>query len=1166
MRLRKFISSSLVVGLLFNNTSSLASVLSEDGRYETFEGNDITIDNVLEENSVDVEIEGNTMVNVANQKDPVPITKSYTVEGTNHIPLQGEYDGKARPIVEGNTLVNLFSINSTMVQSSSSSSSTAIWSNTLPTFNLVSGTVYTVIIKGNSNLSEIAICNGFGVNQLISKTPASNGYYINTFRYDDSHSDNRIYLYSINHDYNQDVIDNTDIMLIEGDLTSNPPTNFFEGVQSSFEDQLVTQEMIDSGQEDVKNLGKYKVEYKITGKNKFSGYGNKTYIKPNIAYKFSSKRTEGATRLRFAVYDINGNNVGENIAVENLSGSSTFYYNTGSKRFVSGADFSIANTGFILKGEFDHIVIEGSNYENLQLKEGYTETEYEPYKEYTKTFYLNSPLLDGDTIEEIDGKATHIKKYGIIRFNGNENWVLGNFNNTNTMSFDIKEFNALYKGGGYCNRFNNNQLYLTTHDFEYFAIGTQGKIIINISKTKLSTQDIEGFKEWLSENPITVVYELNTPTYETISDELILIDSYKDGHLDLNTNVPVNKVDFIPIKTNLKYLYPSTEYTVQFESDNTGKIDRLLLGDKILYNNYSVSKGINRFNITTPSEITSKELMLDGIGFNLSSLIVTQDVNEGFDYFEGIQSVGQDNKSGHSINIISSGKNLFNANHIVKDVGYVEIINRNSIKLEKESPNGWDYAVVRNFENYLDDKETYTLSAECSEYPYAQYGIDIIRISDGQRILVNAKTLTVNKDLYRYHLKFYFNSKEEKVEGLVTNIYTNIQLEKSNTKTSFVDFSYDEVVVNLNEPLRSLPNGVKDRIIKRNGQWVIERNCGEILLDGSEYWSLTSNGDIKQNTAHFMLGNFNSGKTVIINDRMISIDKSTVGLPLVDIDYECLYLSNNGVVPTLWLNIEKSKISSVDSKGLKEWLSNNPITVVYQLAEQVYEPLNVSPTVHLFKDVTHISNNSNIPANMKITVDRVLNRAYEAIEVAKSNPTMQNIAIARMWINLAGETLKKDEFQEELDSITDIVDLEIEKKTVTANMDIYVKSANMLSMSLNTNSITFEGYSGTSSLEMKDAVEISINSSLPYTLNASIESPIQNSDGTSVIPSDILNIKESTDIDYKVFSSIGDKIKLSETSTTVNEKMHKIDFKLNTVEAYKPDIYKTTIKFEAIQN
>ena len=63
--LKKLISKSLAIGLLFNSgLTSFAGTLSEDSRHERFEGNNITIDNVLEEDKIDVEIEGNTLVNL----------------------------------------------------------------------------------------------------------------------------------------------------------------------------------------------------------------------------------------------------------------------------------------------------------------------------------------------------------------------------------------------------------------------------------------------------------------------------------------------------------------------------------------------------------------------------------------------------------------------------------------------------------------------------------------------------------------------------------------------------------------------------------------------------------------------------------------------------------------------------------------------------------------------------------------------------------------------------------------------------------------------------------------------------------------------------------------------------------------------------------------------
>ena len=48
------------------------------------------------------------------------------------------------------------------------------------------------------------------------------------------------------------------------------------------------------------------------------------------------------------------------------------------------------------------------------------------------------------------------------------------------------------------------------------------------------------------------------------------------------------------------------------------------------------------------------------------------------------------------------------------------------------------------------------------------------------------------------------------------------------------------------------------------------------------------------------------------------------------------------------------------------------------------------------------------------TINRTINRAIEAIELAKINPTVENLSKARMWTNLVKESLKKDELQKEI--------------------------------------------------------------------------------------------------------------------------------------------------------
>ena len=49
------------------------------------------------------------------------------------------------------------------------------------------------------------------------------------------------------------------------------------------------------------------------------------------------------------------------------------------------------------------------------------------------------------------------------------------------------------------------------------------------------TQDLAGFKQWLSQNPTTVYYELETPIITELPAPCLRI--FKDGHLTFNTLV-----------------------------------------------------------------------------------------------------------------------------------------------------------------------------------------------------------------------------------------------------------------------------------------------------------------------------------------------------------------------------------------------------------------------------------------------------------------------------------------------------------------------------------------------------------------------------------------------------------------------------------------------------
>lgn len=197
-------------------------------------------------------------------------------------------------------------------------------------------------------------------------------------------------------------------------------------------------------------------------------------------------------------------------------------------------------------------------------------------------------------------------------------------------------------------------------------------------------------------------------------------------------------------------------------------------------------------------------------------------------------------------------------------------------------------------------------------------------------------------------------------------------------------------------------------------------------------------------------------------------------------------------------------------------------------------------------------------------IDEIV-EAEESVDFAETNPTQESISYARSAVNNLPESMQKDILQDRLNSITNLEDMKLERKTVSSNLDVYIKCENLLSMSLNTNSISFDNYSGVEDMEKLGAIELTINSSLPYDLNAYLEGDIQNSDKSAAMDIDMLKIKDNSKQDYQSFINTIDKVILKEDCPSGNYIYHNIDLKLESNNAYSVDVYKTTIKFEVVQ-
>lgn len=964
-----------------------------NGNIDTSGYGTVTTTEGVDGGKVDVALEGNTMVNVCDQEDPIAITKSYEVTTGNHVALQGEYDGKCRPVLNGNTLVNLID------KFNESISPQGAYTTTNKGFTLTKehdGGISYFVYKLKYALDKskkYTIIYDIVENTLVN-TDTDYGIYtdgaygaIGSTSTTGGSADGKLgRIISVHNvkttDDNLDclsigihqgdtggklVIDN--LMLLEGDYTNKPIPDYFTGLQSSFEDKLITDE-------NDANNGKYKVDYKVTGKNLFDivditvdGMGGVGIIPTIKDEKIILNGTATSTydfRPIASVWNdklvgyINNLPVGTNLTMSNNLNLKNYWSVKRNGTVVYTTNLLTIENGDESINAFIRIE-KGTTFNNAELKiqieEGTTATTYEPYKEYTKTFYLNSPLLEGDTIEDVNGKATHVHRYGKVVLDGSidEGWVdnAGEGDTINGHSIYTR-VNIYSNGECMCDKlpvYNSSKEVENLTDF--VLLYNNGIVVVNVK----GASTIQEVKSWLQSNPITLISKLNTPTYETISNDSILCDSYVNGHLDVDSVIPIERVNFKPSWIYCNYVYTNTEYTIQFEADNVGTLNlHFSGGDK---NNNSIIKGINKINITTTND--TAYLQFSGIGFNMSNIVVTPKVDEDFGYFKGMKSVGQDDENGNKIEILSQNKNLCSINSYI-GVKYNKI--ETNIKCKKNTI----YTLSFNDLSDLEGNKGITLITHKTPTDASSHGAIYIHAMNegGKEYVFRSSGFTFNTSDCNY-ISLTSNNNS----GIDNINVQEIQIEEG-SQTSYSPHTFNTKEILLNEPLRALPNGVKDKIVLIDGKWYIERNVG--------IYSMSDITDIVFETVDANHPNPSVGfwTTSNMND-FYNLTKSKQNTNNNNV---CNNLASAEPYYNTW--------ADTDSYGLvwSDWFTNNKIgfrdkrfpTVEYkqqaldffktvkfnfELKTPIYEPIEYN-SFEVYSNTTHISNNSNIPCNMVI--------------------------------------------------------------------------------------------------------------------------------------------------------------------------------------------------------
>lgn len=371
-------------------------------------------------------------------------------------------------------------------------------------------------------------------------------------------------------------------------------------------------------------------------------------------------------------------------------------------------------------------------------------------------------------------------------------------------------------------------------------------------------------------------------------------------------------------------------------------------------------------------------------------------------YFEGMKSVGQDDVNGHKIEILSSvGKeNLINNSDM-----YINITDSIQANLDLSFKNKEDFYKVENkiITMSLDiDVENMKPLSNGNK----RVGMEVaIECEDGTKKycgLWNYEDFTGRKSItYTYpsaikriaYAGIYIQTDATKcIVGRpkieISDVATSWCPSKTDDLSNLQSFMNKKEIL-LNEPLRSVGD-TKDTIEKVNGEWKIVRRCGESILNGSENWSLWSQYGstirddrdvsgfgvklplaVSTTSTKVICNNFATGGTVYNPD-----DDSKTNHTYYTKSRELIYCyyANASTTQMLGISIKNSKLgldssnwnTTIALANFKNWLSQNPTKVIYQLDTPIIE--DISPvTLQCWKNGT-ISIDEVLPVESTHTV------------------------------------------------------------------------------------------------------------------------------------------------------------------------------------------------------
>ena len=245
---------------------------------------------------------------------------------------------------------------------------------------------------------------------------------------------------------------------------------------------------------------------------------------------------------------------------------------------------------------------------------------------------------------------------------------------------------------------------------------------------------------------------------------------------------------------------------------------------------------------------------------------------------------------------------------------------------------------------------------------------------------INTMTFSISEEGL-YYIQFYKS-------GTGFANFENAQLEEGSTATDYEPYQSNTSSIDLQgNELCSLPNGTKDELVIENGEALLIKRVGKVVLDGSENWVKYQDYLYYYNES-FKLSPTTSYVTpdLISDNFTISTFNNLRNNPNIYMSANQLGSPNNQRGVSLYVNDYYSDVST-----LKSWLSTHNVEVLYELAEPETINLGTVEMPHTYEGISNITNSADtemvVKYYKKFEFDKILRSGYnideQEYEIAK---------------------------------------------------------------------------------------------------------------------------------------------------------------------------------------